>query len=108
MVRLRIYCGSNDVCESRPLIDALVYRARELGLAGATGFQGIIGYGSASALHCTELILSRDLPIVVELVDRRDKIDTYLADVEPMLTAGLVTVEPVTVLRQGAAAKEQA
>ncbi len=100
--RLRIYIGDNDVWGDRPLADALVYKAQEMGVAGATAVRGILGYGMKTDPPPTRLILSRDLPIVVELVDSRDRLDSFLAAVEPMLGAGLVTLEPIQVLRYGA------
>ena len=101
--RLRIFIGDNDVYGDRPLVDALVYKAQELGLAGATAMRGIIGYGPKTVPTPTELILSRDRPVVVEIIDGRDKIDLYLAAVKPMLKAGLVTIDTIRVLRYGAA-----
>lgn len=105
---LRIFIGTNDVWGDRPLADALVYKAQEMGVAGATALRGILGYGRKTSPSPTELLLSRDLPIVVELVDIREKIDAYLAAVEPMIRAGLVTVQPIQVLRYGAAQTMQA
>jgi len=101
--RLRIYLGDNDVFGDRPLCDALVFKAREMGLAGATALRGIMGFGQKTVPRSTELILSRDLPIVVEVVDSRDRIEQYYQAVEPMLRAGLATIETITVLRHGGA-----
>lgn len=101
-VRLRIHIGANDTFEERPLVDAIVDRARELGMAGATATRGITGFGESSHVHRIELVLSHDLPIVIEIVDTRDKIDGFLPVVQAMIGTGLVTTEPVTVLRYGA------
>lgn len=106
--RLRLYIGANDTFGDRPLADALVYKAQELGLAGATATRGIIGYGLGNAPRPVELILSRDLPVVVEVIDSREQIDRYRAAIEPMLRGGLVTVEPVEVLRYGTTTNAQA
>jgi uncharacterized protein len=105
---LRIFIGANDVWGDRPLADALVYKAQEMGVAGATALRGILGYGRKTSPSPTDLLLSRDLPIVVELVDSRDKIDAYLAAVGPMIRAGLVTIQTIQVLRYGAAETGQA
>jgi len=102
--RLRIYIGHNDSYEDTPLADALVLKARELGLAGATALRGILGYGRPSHAREAELLLlSRDDPILIEVVDVRPKIDAYLVAVEPMVRSGLVTIENIRVLRYGAA-----
>ena len=102
-VRLRIHIGANDAFEGQPLVDAIVARAREFGVAGVTAFRGIAGFGETSHIHRIELVLSHDLPIVIEIVDARDKIDAFLPIVQAMIGTGLVTMEPVTVLRYGAA-----
>jgi PII-like signaling protein len=101
--RLRIYIDANDVYQGRPLADVLIEKARDMQLAGAVAMQGVLGYAHTPVVHSIELILSRDRPLVVELVDRRETIDAYLAAVEPALPAGLATVEPVTALRLGPA-----
>jgi PII-like signaling protein len=101
--RLRIHIGANDTFEDRPLVDAIVDRAREYGMAGATALRGIAGFGESSHVHRIELVLSHDLPIVIEIVDSRDKIDGFLPALQAMIGTGLVTIEPVTVLRYGAA-----
>ncbi|MGH7095552.1 MAG: DUF190 domain-containing protein, partial [Stellaceae bacterium] len=66
---LRIFVGDNDVWDDRPLADALVCKAQEMGLAGATALRGILGYGRKTSPSPTGLLLSHDLPIVVEVVD---------------------------------------
>lgn len=102
-VRLRILIGANDAFEGQPLVDALVARAREFGMAGVTALRGIAGFGESSHIHRIELVLSHDLPIVIEIVDDRGKIDGFLPVAQAMIGTGLVTIEPVTVLRYGAA-----
>ena len=106
-VRLRLYIGANDSFEGEPLVDALVRRARESGMAGVTAVRGISGFGASARIHRIELVLSHDLPIVIEIVDSADKIDAFVPIVQPMIGTGLVTRESVTVLRYGAATGEQ-
>lgn len=101
-VRLRLYIGANDTFAGEPLVDAIVRRAREEGLAGATALRGITGFGQSSHVHRIELVLSHDLPIVVELIDEAANIERFLPLVQAMIGTGLVTREPVTVLRYGA------
>jgi uncharacterized protein len=101
-VRLRIHIGDNDTCEGEPLVDAIVRRAHAGGMAGVTAWRGIAGFGESSHVHRIELVLAHDLPIVVEIVDTAAKIDGFLQLVQPMIETGLVTMEPVTVLRYGA------
>jgi PII-like signaling protein len=105
--RLRIHIGANDTFEDRPLVDAILARARDAGMAGATAIRGSAGFGQSSRIHRIELVLSHDLPIVIEIVDERSKIDGFLAVVQAMIGSGLVTVEPVTVLRYGATTSKQ-
>jgi len=107
-VRLRIHIGSNDTYAGRPLIDMLVDQARNQGLAGITAWRGIAGFGESSHVHRIELMLSHDLPIVIEAVDTQERIDGYLAVVQDMIGTGLVTTEPVRVLRYGATKDGQA
>ena len=101
--RLRIYIGHNDSYEDKPLADALVLKARELGLAGATALSGLMGYGQPSHARTSELLLSRDSPVLIEVVDVHSKIENYLAAIEPMIRSGLVTIEDIKVLRYGVA-----
>src|SRR5205823_13671423 len=104
---LRIHIGDNDTFESRPLVDAIIARAREFGLAGATAWRGISGFGDSSHIHRVELVLSHDLPVVIDITDEPDKIDAFLPIVQQMTGTGLVTRDTVTVLRYGAATKTQ-
>lgn len=95
---VRIFIGESDRFEGQPLYEALVRRAREMGLAGATVLRGIEGFGASSVLHTARILrLSEDLPIVVELVDAPDKIDAFLETVDGMIREGLVTVERVEI-----------
>jgi uncharacterized protein len=105
--RLRIHIGANDSYAGAPLVDAIVARAREMQLAGATAWRGIAGFGQASHIHRIELVLSHDLPVVIEIIDERAKIDAFLPLLQRMIGTGLVTIETVTVLRYGAAISSQ-
>lgn len=97
---VRIFIGESDQWEGRPLYEALVHRAREEGLAGATVLKGIEGYGAGSVVHTTRILrLSQDLPIVVEIVDSAEKVDAFLEVVAVMVQEGLVTSERVEIIR---------
>jgi hypothetical protein len=97
---LRIFLGEGDRHEGKPLYEAIVLRARELGMAGATVLRGPMGFGAHSRMHTARLLrLSEDLPIVIEMVDERPKIDRLLEEAGEMLSGGLVTLERVTVVR---------
>ncbi len=101
-VLLRIYFGEDDKFEHKPLHEAIVLKARELHLAGATVLRGHIGFGHSSHIHTTKILrLSQDLPIVVELVDSQEKIDAFLPILDGMMESGLVTIEKVQVLQYG-------
>jgi len=95
---LRIFLGEKDRHEGEPLYEWIVRTARERGLAGATVLRGIQGFGAHSHLHTASILrLSTDLPIVVEIVDTREKIEELLAVVDPALTDGMITMEKVDV-----------
>ncbi|HEX3883544.1 MAG TPA: DUF190 domain-containing protein [Stellaceae bacterium] len=100
--RIRIYIGENDVVVDRPLSDVLIYKAQEMHLAGATAMRGRLGYGLKTYPSPSHLVLSHDRPMVVEIVDTRDKIDAYLAAVERIVPGRLITIETVEILRYGA------
>ncbi len=101
-VLLRIFISELDRFNGRPLHEALVVKARELGLAGATVLRGALGYGHASVIHTSKILrLSDDLPLVVEIVDTQQKIDQFLPILDRMLNSGLVTIEKARVLRYG-------
>ena len=102
-VLLRIYIGELDRWQHRPLYEAIVLRARELELAGATVLRGPMGYGAHSRLHTTKILrLSEDLPVVIEIVDRAEKIDAFLPELDAMVADGLITLEKVRVIRYSA------
>jgi uncharacterized protein len=102
---LRIFIGETDRFEGHPLYEAIVLKAREIHMAGATVLRGPMGFGKTSRLHSAKILrLSDDLPIVVEIVDSQQQIDQFLPILERMVGSGLVTVEKVQVIRYGAAA----
>jgi len=101
---LRIFIGESDRWEHRPLYEAIVLKAREAGLAGATVLRSPMGFGKASRLHTAKILrLSEDLPMVIEIVDAEEKIEAFLPQLEPMIQGGLVTLEPVKVIDYRAA-----
>jgi uncharacterized protein len=98
-ILLRVFLGELHKWHSKPLYEAIVLRARELHLAGATVFRGPIGYGKSTRMHKTSLIhLSEDVPIVIEIVDSEEKINAFLPELDQMLDSGLVTMEKVKAL----------
>jgi len=101
-VLLRIFFGEDDKYQRLPLHEAIVLKARELHLAGATVLRGHVGFGHSTRLHTTKILrLSQDLPVVIEIVDSQDKIDQFLPVLDGMMGSGLVTLERVQVLQYG-------
>lgn len=97
---LRIFIGESDKWHHQPLFEAIVLKARELGLAGATVLRGSMGYGATSHLHTTKILrLSDDLPIVIEIVDNEANINKLLPLLDEMVMEGMVTLENVQVLK---------
>lgn len=97
--RLTIYIGESDRWQHQPLHEAIVLKARELHLAGATVLRGPMGYGADSRIHTTKILrLSDDLPIVVEIIDSAQQIAAFIPHIEQMVQSGLVTLEDVKVL----------
>jgi len=95
---LRICVGENDKHEGVPLYEWIVRRAREAGLAGATVLRGLEGFGAHSRLHTAKILrLSTNLPIVVEIVDAEDKIESFLPTIDGAIGEGLATLEKVEV-----------
>jgi uncharacterized protein len=91
---LRIFIGEADHWEGRPLYEAIVLEARARGLAGATVIKGFMGFGAHSRIHTAKLlVLSQDLPIIVEIVDTRERIEAFLPDLGKMVGDGLITLE---------------
>ncbi|APF38377.1 DUF190 domain-containing protein [Chelatococcus daeguensis] len=100
---LRIFIGESDRDDGHPLYESIVLKAREMHLAGATVLRGPMGFGKSSRLHTTKILrLSEDLPLVIEIVDSEDKINSFLPVLETIMTSGLVTLEKVQVLQYGA------
>jgi hypothetical protein len=107
-VLLRVFLGEDDRDDGRPLYEAIVRKAREMGLAGATVLRGPLGFGRASRLHSAKILtLSEDLPMIVEIVDVEAKINAFLEAIEPIMSGGLVTLEKVRVLRYGSKTRER-
>lgn len=99
---LRVFVGENKQHEGRPLYEAIVMRAREMQLAGATVMRGGLGFGHSSRLHTSKILrLSDDLPLIIEIVDSEDKIAAFLPLLDGMMSTGLVTLEKVSVLQYG-------
>ena len=102
-VLLRIYTEEGKQNDHRPLYEDIVLKARKLGLAGATVLRGPMGYGQSQVLHTAKILdLSARLPLVIEIVDTADKIQTLIAELEGMRDIGLVTTEKVEVIHYGA------
>ena len=98
-VLLRIFIGESDRYHHQPLYEAIVLKARELHLAGATVLRGPMGFGKSSRLHSAKILrLSMDLPLVIEIVDSEEKINNFLPVLDPMMKGGLVTLEQVRVI----------
>src|SRR5216110_1705300 len=103
---LRIFIGESDRWHHQPLYEAIVLKARELHLAGATVLRGPMGFGKSSRLHTAKILrLSMDLPLVIEIVDGEERINAFLPDLDKMIAGGLVTVEKVRVIEYRGEAK---
>jgi PII-like signaling protein len=101
-VLLRIFIGEDDKSGKSPLYEAIVLKARETHLAGATVLRGPMGFGASSRLHTAKILrLSEDLPLVIEIVDSEEKINGFLPTLDGMMTSGLITMEKVQVLQYG-------
>src|SRR5205809_6246326 len=98
-VLLRIFIGESDRWEHKPLYEAIVLKARELHMAGATVLRGSMGFGKSSRLHTAKILrLSVDLPLVIEIVDSEEKVQAFLPDLDKMMGGGLLTLEKVKVI----------
>jgi len=96
---LRIFIGESDRWEHKPLYEALVPKAREMHLAGATVLRGVMGFGASSRVHTAKILrLSFDLPLVIEIVDSEEKISGFLPVISQMMQGGLVTLERARVI----------
>lgn len=97
---LRIFVGESDTLKGKSLYEAIVLKARELNLAGATVFRGIMGYGASSRIHSIKLLrLSEDLPVMIEIVDSEDNINKILPFLDETVKEGLITIEKVTIIK---------
>src|SRR5207244_732995 len=96
---LRVFIGETDRWKHQPLYEAIVLKAREARLAGATVLRGPMGFGKSSVLHTAKILrLSMDLPLVIEIVDSEEKINAFLPLLDEMMKGGLVTLEKVRVI----------
>jgi uncharacterized protein len=96
---LRIFIGESDRLSGRPLYELIVERARARGMAGATVLRGTLGFGARSRLHTAKILrLSEDLPMVIEIVDKPERIEAFLPELDEMIQEGLVTLEKVKVI----------
>src|SRR5499426_3838888 len=96
---LRIFIGESDHWQGTPLYEAIVLKARELHIAGATVVRGPMGFGANSRLHTTKILrLSEDLPMIIEIVDAKEKIEGFLPVLDGLIADGLVTLEKVKVI----------
>ena len=101
---LRVFVGESDRYRHQPLYEAIVMRAREMEMAGATVLRGPMGFGASSRIHTAKIIqLSMDLPLVIEIVDTEEKINSFLSILDEMMSGGLVTLEKARVIRYKAA-----
>ena len=106
-VLMRVMLGERDRCESgphkgKPLYEAILLRLREEGFQGATVVRGIAGFGADSVIHTGKLLrLSMDLPVIVEVVDREERIQGFLPGLEEMMQGGIVTLEKARVIHYG-------
>ena len=97
---LRIFIGESDRYRHQPLYEAIVLKAREMHLAGATVLRGPMGFGASSRIHTAKILqLSMDLPLVVEIVDTEERINGFLPVLDEMMKGGLVTLEKARVIR---------
>ena len=97
---LRVFIGESDKINGKPLYEQIVFKARELNLAGATVLRGIMGFGLSSRMHSTKVLrLSEDLPIIVEIVDSEENISKLLPYLDEVVQEGLITIEKATILK---------
>ena len=96
---LRIFIGESDKLNGKPLMEVIVNEARKRGMAGATVLRGFLGFGAHSRIHTSKVLrLSEDLPVIIEIVDRKVRMDAFLPELDAMITEGLVALEPVRVI----------
>lgn len=105
---MRIFIGESDKHGHRPLYEVIVLKAREAGLAGATVLRGMMGFGRRSVLHTTKILrLSEDLPMVIEIADSLEKIESFLPVLDELIRDGLVTLEKIRVIHYRSASDTQ-
>jgi uncharacterized protein len=98
--RLSVFIGENDQYHHKPLYTEIVHRAHQAGLAGATVFRGFEGYGASNAIHTTRILsLSADLPILIVIVDTQDRIESFLPQLDELITEGLVLRDRVDIVK---------
>ncbi len=99
-LRLTVILGESDTWHHKPVYSEIVHRARRAGLAGASVFRGIEGYGASSAIHTTRLLsMSEDLPVSVIIVDAPERIRAFLPELDELVTEGLILLDEVEVIR---------
>lgn len=97
--RLTIIIGEDDTWHGKPLYTEIVHRAHAAGLAGASVFRGIEGYGKSNHIHTTRILsLSDDLPVAIVIIDAEDKVSSFVSDIERLVTEGLITLDDVDVV----------
>jgi PII-like signaling protein len=97
---LRIMIGENDQHQGKPLYEQIVFKAKELNLAGATVTRGILGFGADSRIHTAKILrLSEDLPVIIEIVDTEEKLATLIPFLDETVKEGLITMEKVRVIK---------
>ena len=97
---LRVFVGEDDSADHMALYEAIVMKARELNIAGATVLRGGMGFGASSRIHTSKILrLSEDLPIIIEIVDTEDKINSLLPYLDQVIQGGMVTLEKIKILK---------
>ncbi|MDJ0346209.1 DUF190 domain-containing protein [Streptomyces sp. H10-C2] len=104
-LRVMIFIGENDTWHHKPLATEIIHRAHNAGLAGASAFRGVEGFGATSLIHTTRLLsLSEDLPVVIVIIDSADRIRAFLPQLDALVGEGLVVLDEVEVIRPQPAA----
>ena len=99
-LKLRIFVGESDRCEGHPLFEAIVMEARRLNMAGVTVLKGVMGFGASSRIHTTKVLrLSEDLPMVIEIIDKQERINLLMPFLDKHVKEGLITLEEVRVIK---------
>ncbi|TXS46476.1 DUF190 domain-containing protein [Streptomyces sp. uw30] len=99
-LRLTVFVGEHDTWHHKPLYSEIVHRAHAAGLAGASVFRGIEGFGASSLIHTSRLLsLSEDLPVAIVIVDTEQRVRAFLPQLDELVTEGLVTLDDCDVIR---------